>query len=615
MGDSLNNFSTDQSMQKINVAIERPAPWLASPIDGHRHRQFFANLMLAITECDLSFNMADIPFGGDFAPRVAPAGQILLSYHSVGASPNVWRLKESYVAPYYYFDRTGYSGWAQIANDPDLVRAMEVWPQAHAEAFVAALRAKLTSQNESKYKQGSEAAPQPGYVFFPMQMADDSVARLSRVGLFTLLAALIRESVRSGVRLVVKRHPLCRSQAITELLQSAEQDGVILSNASVHALIAGARAVVTVNSGVGFEALIHGKPVFTAGHCDYEAVTHHVHNESQVAQCFGAVSWDAQKAYRFVAYYLNDYCVDATNVDALKQRIASAVKEYASSSRPAAADDYVHMEAVRYFAELERQRRDKVGAALQQATAGLEPRTPARQPDIAAQQSEANAKLMQTNSECYALITTLYERLAASPRTLEALGAANRGGKASRQAFSPEYYQKLHDKDSAFQQNNWLVPYLDVFTGAGVQTLREIGCGNGAFLDAASQHIPKVIGVDWARSPLLPQKPGIEFLQADITKAELPEVDVNCSADVLEHLPFESLNDTLAHLHRSATVNFHVIACYDDGHSHLSIFHPDEWLHMFRRLDQRYHIFDLTVRHGDVHKVVCVITNWCVNQD
>ena len=604
-------------MQKINVAIERPAPWLSSPIDGQRHRQFFANLMLAITECDLSFDMADIPFGGDFAPRVAPPGKVLLSYHSVGAAPNVWRLKESYVAPYYYFDRTGYSGWAQIANDPELAQAMDGVPQAEADAFVAALRDRLTRHNDSKYRQGSEAAPEPGYVFFPLQMADDSVARLSRVGLFSLLAALTREAKRSGVRLVVKRHPLCRSQAMSELLRSAAQDGVVVSNASVHALIGGARAVVTVNSGVGFEALIHGKPVFTAGHCDYQAVTQPLHSESQVAQCLGSVPWDTARAHRFVAFYLNHYCVDASNVEALKQRIAQAVKEAETSSRPTAADDYVHLESVRYFAELERQRRDKVGAALQHALGGAEPRAQPRQADAAAsaELAQAQEKLMQTNAECYALITTLYERLASPARSLEALAAVNRGGKASRQAFSPEYYQKLHDKDSAFQQNNWLVPYLAVFTGAGVQTLREIGCGNGAFLDAASPHIPLVIGVDWARSPLLPQKPGIEFQQADITKVDLPEVDVNCSADVLEHLPFEALNDTLARLHRSATVNFHVIACYDDGHSHLSIFHPDEWLHMFRRLDQRYHIFDLTVRHGDVNKVVCVITNWCVPQD
>lgn len=43
-------------------------------------------------------------------------------------------------------------------------------------------------------------------------------------------------------------------------------------DANVHSLIA-ASAGVVINSGVGFEALFHGKPVLTFGDCDYRCVT------------------------------------------------------------------------------------------------------------------------------------------------------------------------------------------------------------------------------------------------------------------------------------------------------------------------------------------------------
>jgi len=42
-----------------------------------------------------------------------------------------------------------------------------------------------------------------------------------------------------------------------------------MSDASVHDLISGANAVFTVNSGVGLEALLHGRPVVVTGECDY----------------------------------------------------------------------------------------------------------------------------------------------------------------------------------------------------------------------------------------------------------------------------------------------------------------------------------------------------------
>jgi len=592
-------------MSTPKFAVERPQPWLVNPLDGERHRRFFANLLLAITETGAGLQTADIPFGGDFAPRVAADGHILLSYHSVGAAPNVWRLKESYVRPYYTFDRTGYSGWAEITHDPQAAARVNAVDQAQADRFVEGLSERLVRDNASKYPQrGAQPALAPGYVFYPMQVIEDSVARLSRIGSLDLLRALLQESQRSGVRLVIKRHPLCTHVGVQELLVSAGEQGAELSDASVHTLIAGARAVVTVNSGVGFEALVHGKPVFTAGVADYDLVTHQLHGEDDVGRCFDATEWDAALVRRFVFHYLREYCVNGDDAGSIRQRVEHAVALYRQA--PAAGVDeagaFAHLAAVRYFAQSEALRRQ---AATAQVAAA--PQVPSLDADA------AHKQLLQLNANNFEILCSLYDRLAGKLRSLDQLYHLNRAGpQTARQAqsFSPDYYQALHLSDSGFQQNNWLLPYLELFRRTDIGSLREVGCGNGAFLAAAREFVPRVIGVDWARSPLLPQGPGIEFVQADITQAALEAVDINCSADVLEHLPFEKLPQALAALHASAGVNFHVVACYDDGHSHLSIFEPDEWLYLFRQHSPNYRLIDVVARHNDPRKLVCTITNW-----
>jgi hypothetical protein len=175
-------------------------------------------------------------------------------------------------------------------------------------------------------------------------------------------------------------------------------------------------------------------------------------------------------------------------------------------------------------------------------------------------------------------------------------------------AFKSEYYQGLHDNSSKFQENNWLLPYVEVISSFNFNSLREVGYGNGKFLREISRTVPRVIGLDWAKSSVFSEQ-NIEIVQQDIGTADLDYVDVNCSADVLEHLPPDTLRSTLSKLHFSSKFNFHVIACYDDGHSHLSILQPDEWLFLFRQLSSAYNIYNITIRSGNVHKVVCAITN------
>lgn len=179
-----------------------------------------------------------------------------------------------------------------------------------------------------------------------------------------------------------------------------------------------------------------------------------------------------------------------------------------------------------------------------------------------------------------------------------------------------DYYQMLHDTNPAFQNNNWLLEDVPLLKLLGGNSILEVGCGNGRFLREASSIWKSVVGLDWARSPLIEsiqsECSNVEFIQSDVTRLSGARIfDLVVSADFLEHLMPELLPAAVAKLTSIGKINYHKIACYDDGHSHLSIFPPDWWLRLFNENAPRpeYCLHSIKPRKGDPNKLVVVLTN------
>lgn len=171
-------------------------------------------------------------------------------------------------------------------------------------------------------------------------------------------------------------------------------------------------------------------------------------------------------------------------------------------------------------------------------------------------------------------------------------------------------YQAEHEQNEAYQKNNWLLEYNDVIGAINVETIMEIGCGNGLFAREASASFKTVIAVDSAKSPLLTLLPdNCSFLHCDFTSIDLPLVDMVVSADVLEHLPPRKLKDAIFKLGDAAPKQFHVIACYDNRRNHLSVMRPGCWLTLFREYSTNFDIYDISFRRDRISDVVCAITN------
>jgi len=174
------------------------------------------------------------------------------------------------------------------------------------------------------------------------------------------------------------------------------------------------------------------------------------------------------------------------------------------------------------------------------------------------------------------------------------------------------YYQELHSNDYGYQNNNWLVSELETISKLHPESLLEIGCGNGRFISAIAETVPKVIGVDFAKSPMISNLPSnVNFLECDVIDGSLPTANLVCSADVLEHFPFEIIRDVLRKILNAGPLQYHIIACYDDGHSHATILQPGEWLSLFQEFDKNTKIIDLRPRRNDPNQIVCVLSN-CV---
>ncbi len=177
--------------------------------------------------------------------------------------------------------------------------------------------------------------------------------------------------------------------------------------------------------------------------------------------------------------------------------------------------------------------------------------------------------------------------------------------------LSSSYYQSLHDRCEGYQQNNWLVDRVDDVLRCAPKTILEIGCGNGRFARTIAKRGPDVIASDWAASPMLRDLPSnVSFVKLDVVNDNLPTADLVCSSDVLEHFHPNDIEAVVRKLHNAGRCNYHVIACYDDGHSHLTITNPGNWLNLFVAYSDEYRLVDIEARRSDPNQLVCVISNF-----
>jgi len=185
----------------------------------------------------------------------------------------------------------------------------------------------------------SGAIPGDDYLFFPLQIPhDQSIRYFSDWSEREVVEAVASWCRDRGIALVFKPHP-ANLRSMLEFEDLAREYGARWSTANVHDLISHARAVFTVNSGVGFEALLHGKPVVTFGRAEYDAVSCHA-TPSTVEQAWQIVkSTDQtellQRYERFIDGFLGGIAIDLSIPEAAALRLDAVAQEIAEATRKA----------------------------------------------------------------------------------------------------------------------------------------------------------------------------------------------------------------------------------------------------------------------------------------
>lgn len=227
-------------------------------------------------------------------------------------------------------DDRGYSGWSSMASR-GLAQIIEGVDLKEATKQAKHLHDKIVASGRSKYKQSEEKVPDVGpYVFLPMQVLNDTVARLAYIDCLTLLRKLAAWGVDSSYTVVVKRHPKCTIKSVAKAIDKECSAGrIVVSNASIHDLISGATCIVTVNSGVGAEALMHYKPVITTGESDYSAATRLVKSVEELSaalQTLGEEYIPKDSMLKFLWFFTKRYQVHYSDAEATQARVLDLLR-------------------------------------------------------------------------------------------------------------------------------------------------------------------------------------------------------------------------------------------------------------------------------------------------
>lgn len=243
-----------------------------------------------------------------------------LSYHTASpdrSGPVFCHFKESHLPGYFSVDGRGFAGWSTLADRSLETITTEPTDRAADLAFHASLYETYVRTGVSKYDQADNSEPDrpaSGYVLATLQIPDDTVNYWAYMPTAQWLDILSNWCAARGKSLIVKRHPHDRSHLTDRLLARLQDEAhVYVSKAPIHELLAKSDWLVTTNSGVGFEALLHLKPVILCGKADYGAAAAQASAPDQLEDKLdqfanGRFPMIADDMRSFLRAYCQDHC-------------------------------------------------------------------------------------------------------------------------------------------------------------------------------------------------------------------------------------------------------------------------------------------------------------------
>ncbi|MFW2605364.1 hypothetical protein [Aliarcobacter butzleri] len=268
-----------------------------------------------------------------FINRRVKKNSILISYHSIGKNKkNLLRWKEGYLTDSITFYQEGFSGWNKNISKRFFDEKDNI-PLELAQNKLNSLIKNFINTNQSKYiqpKKKDTSFPN-NFIFFPLQKIDDCVMLKSNFPPLELIENIITLVIKKDIILYLKRHPRCYDEKLTKLLDKYKNSkNIILYSGSIHDAISHATTIYTINSGVGFESLLHLKPVVTFGKSDYMCVTRHIRNlkELEKEPFYYLTKEEKNTIIKFIYFYIENETIFLTDNDKLQSFIEKQILNY-----------------------------------------------------------------------------------------------------------------------------------------------------------------------------------------------------------------------------------------------------------------------------------------------
>jgi len=164
-----------------------------------------------------------------------------------------------------------------------------------------------------------------------MQVQNDPVSIHSDYDGVKLLLDAAELAKENEVYLLVKRHPFCQSFAIEESITLLTQSNpwVIRTNSNIHSLIRKSKSVITINSGVGIEALIDGASVFCTGKCEWQQCCNSISDKNDLEKAFTEHPEKMDEFQKKVlAYLLTSYWINPESPADFGRAIDNAIANF-----------------------------------------------------------------------------------------------------------------------------------------------------------------------------------------------------------------------------------------------------------------------------------------------
>lgn len=239
-----------------------------------------------------------------------------------GASTPVWFYMQEYFRSVFVLDPRGWSAASSVYPihpkrlPPAVIGA---WDDYREDFKVGTLDSKFGQPEPRSHDSLVDAGELPtgSFMFFPLQIPhDQSIQYFSSISEMDALEAVVDVARTQGVTLVLKGHP-ANPGSMRVFRERFTGEGIVWSDANVHDLLRYCTGVVTLNSGVGFEALLAGKPLVTLARVEYDCVAFAASPDTLADAWVRAVSENEEvrllRYSRFVDWFLGRHAIDLTH--------------------------------------------------------------------------------------------------------------------------------------------------------------------------------------------------------------------------------------------------------------------------------------------------------------